>query len=98
MNEKGYIEKILLKKPEILTIDDLQNFFSTEQEEGSVLEFKTGQVDINKIFKEVAAFLNTEGGLIIIGSPREAKRKIKKHEITFCKGKLTYSKFKGKDF
>jgi len=54
-----------------LEIDDLKAFFSTEQEETSLIEFKSGAVEVDTIYKEVAAFLNTEGGILVIGAPEE---------------------------
>ncbi len=54
-----------------ITADDILGFFSKPQYEGHHLEFKSGQVRMDKILKEVSAFLNADGGLIIIGSPRE---------------------------
>jgi hypothetical protein len=54
-----------------ITTQDILNFFSTPRYEDHHLEFKSGQVRMDKILKEVSAFLNADGGLIIIGSPRE---------------------------
>ncbi|WP_300667105.1 ATP-binding protein [Fluviicola sp.] len=82
-----------------ITFEDLQNFFHEEQEESSLLEFKSGGVSIDDVYKEVCAFLNTEGGILIIGTPREAKKKpTSKTEVTICQGELTPSNFRGKDW
>lgn len=82
-----------------LKIEDLKAFFSEEQEESSRLEFKTGQVGIEHIYKEVCAFLNTEGGLLIIGTPKETKTKLPNgSEITTCKGELIPSNYKNRDW
>jgi len=94
----NYIEKIFGKKRDELTLSDLKNYFSSPQEESSVVEFKSGEVEINDIFKEIAAFLNTEGGLLIIGSPRETKQTVGKNIIKICEGELTFSNFKNKDW
>lgn len=94
----NYIEKIFGKNRNEITIDDLKEYFSTPQEESSVIEFKSGEVEIDSIFKEITAFLNTEGGLLIIGAPRETKITIGKNGIKICKGDLTYSNFKNKDW
>lgn len=94
----NYIEKIFGKKRDELTLSDLKNYFSSPQEESSVIEFKSGEVEINDIFKEIAAFLNTEGGLLIIGSPRETKQTVGKNIIKICEGELTFSNFKNKDW
>lgn len=94
----SYIKKIFQKDIDQLTISDLNSFFETEQEETSVLEFKSGDVEIHDIYKEIGAFLNTEGGLLIIGAPREKKVKVGKNEKVFCKGPLTYSKYRNKDW
>lgn len=94
----NYIEKIFGKSRNDLKLDDIKEYFSTPQEESSVIEFKSGEVEINDVFKEIAAFLNTEGGLLIIGAPRETKKEIGKNVIKICEGNLTYSNFKGKDW
>lgn len=65
---------------------DIKDFFSTRQEESSTLEFKSGEVDVTDIFKEITAFLNTEGGLLIIGAPREVKEVIGKKTVVYCQG------------
>lgn len=81
-----------------LEISDIKQFFKDRQEESSTLEFKSGEVDIIDVFKEIAAFLNTEGGILIIGSPREKKETVGKRVINFCEGEVTYSKFAGRDW
>ncbi|NRT16932.1 putative HTH transcriptional regulator, partial [Flavobacterium sp. 28A] len=94
-----YIEKIFGKSRNEVTLNDIKEYFSTEQEESSVIEFKSGEVEINDIFKEITAFLNTEGGLLVIGTPRETKKIIgKNNTIKVCEGELTYSNFKNKDW
>jgi hypothetical protein len=94
----SYIEKIFRKNIYDFNISDLRTFFESEQEETSILEFKSGEVEINDLYKEISAFLNTEGGLIIIGSPRERKEKTGKNEKVICQGDLTYSRFRNKDW
>jgi hypothetical protein len=70
-----------------ITLQDIEMFFQEPQQETSVLEFKAGDVLLEKIFREVAAFLNTEGGLLIIGAPQETKQ----DNNNICQGKLTPS-------
>lgn len=96
----NFIQRIFNRTHEELKLSDVENFFKTPQEETTVLEFKSGDVDIIKVFKEVAAFHNTEGGLLIIGAPRETKTKIngKNTEVKRCEGDLTYSAFQSKDW
>jgi len=95
---KNYITKFFNKPPEDLNIEDLKYYFSIRQEENSTLEFKSGEVEIDDLYKEVTAFLNTEGGMIIIGSPRESKDKNGKRTVCYCQGELTFSKFISKDW
>lgn len=94
----NYIEKIFGKLPSEVTLNDIKEYFSSPQEESSIIEFKSGEVEINDIFKEITAFLNTEGGLLIIGAPRETKQILGKNSIKICVGDLTYSNFKNKDW
>lgn len=66
-----------------LTYEDIKTFFSEEQEENETLEFKSGQEFVNlndfddflnkHIIRTIAAFLNSAGGVLIWGSPREQK-------------------------
>lgn len=92
--DKTYSEIIFGKNLIQLTFDDISNFFVDEQEENSVLEFKTGDVALEKIYQEVTAFLNTQGGILIIGSPPEKTKGDKK----ICQGTLTNTNFKNKDW
>lgn len=81
-----------------IKLEDVQKFFSEEQEETATLEFKSGDVSLEQVYVEIAAFLNTDGGLLIIGAPKETKRIDGAVERTFCKGDLTVSKLaKSKD-
>lgn len=95
---KKFITHFFKKEPEELTLADIETYFQNRQEESPTLEFKSGDVEINDIFKEVAAFLNTEGGLLIIGSPRETKETNGKKTINYCKGDVTFSKLSNKDW
>jgi hypothetical protein len=92
-------ELIFGKKLSEITFEDLQNFFQEEQEETSLLEFKSGGVLVDDIYKKVCAFLNTEGGVLIIGTPKEEKKKpTPKTEVTVCQGELIPSNYRGKDW
>lgn len=94
----SYIKKIFSKSIDELSVSDIKTYFETPQEETSIIEFKSGDVEINDIFKEITAFLNTEGGLLIIGAPRETKEMVGKNEKVICTGDLTFSKFRNKDW
>lgn len=96
--ETSYIESFFNKKRNDISISDIEMFFAEPQEETSILEFKSGGVEIIDIYKEITAFLNTEGGLLIIGAPRENEKLIGKNKIKICQGELTYSNFKNKDW
>lgn len=95
-NQKNYIEKIFQKEPEAIVLEDIERFFQEPQEETPILEFKSGEVQINDIFREIVAFLNTEGGLVFIGAPRETKVEIDGKKRNACVGDLTYSSFRSK--
>ena len=82
-----------------ITKEDLEEYFSIPREETSVLEFKSGQIKINAIFKEICAFLNTDGGVIIIGSPKERKlSKSGRFPRRICQGTLIPSTFRDKNW
>lgn len=71
-----------------VTLEDIETFFSLQQEETSQLEFKSGEVSVPSILKEITAFLNADGGLIIIGAPREKSVVKSGEEVKLCVGAL----------
>jgi hypothetical protein len=82
-----------------LNKEDLELFFQEEQEENSKLEFKSGDVGIEGIYKEICSFLNTEGGILIIGSPKETTKLLDNGvKIKICKGQLTPTQFRNRDW
>ncbi len=93
-----YSAQILGKDVEALTLRDLENFFLDPRAENSILEFKSGKVKISSLYKEISAFLNTEGGLIIAGSPEEDKYSSGKSEKRRCQGKMIPTHFKDKEW
>ncbi len=66
-----------------ITAEDILRFFSKPQYEGHHLEFKSGQVRMDKILKEISAFLNADGGFMIIGAPRETEVDVGEEHYTF---------------
>ncbi|SRR5579862_23765 len=60
-----------------LSITDIESFFSEAKEESNILEFKSGRVRENgniaenekAVLRTICGFLNSEGGLLIWGSP-----------------------------
>jgi len=89
----SFAKTIFQKDIYSITLADVENFFSIDQEENAILEFKSGGVEIEGICREVCAFLNSEGGLLIIGSPREKIINGKK----IFNGALAPSKISNKD-
>jgi hypothetical protein len=88
----SFIESIFGKAREKVTLEDVEGFFTEPKEETSTLEFKSGNISQDKLFKSVTGLLNAEGGLLIIGSPeeREKDKEDKKHKyrIKFAVGEL----------
>ncbi|MEZ5017242.1 MAG: ATP-binding protein [Flavipsychrobacter sp.] len=73
--------------------DGIIDYFKEERDETAQLEFKRGDADLNKLYKEIAAFANTDGGILIYGSPKEEEEKIKGDaKRRFCKGDIIPSK------
>lgn len=92
-----FSEQIFGKKLEEISFQDLIDFFEIEREESSKIEFKSGGIKIEDIYREVCAFLNTDGGILIIGTPREQKITINKNTVKkVCIGNLIPSTFRGK--
>lgn len=90
-----YSELFFNKDVYSITELDIVNFFNQPVEESSILEFKSGNVAIEKIYSEVSALHNSQGGLLIIGSPIPQKDKNGKE---FFEGDLTRSNFRSKDW
>lgn len=78
-------EQILGKSADELVLEDLINYFRQPQTETSTLEFKSGQTEPEKLFKEISGMLNTNGGLVILGAPVE--REVENTKV--CVGNLT---------
>lgn len=89
-------EAIFQKDLYKITREDLESFFAEPQEENAILEFKEGNTDLVKLHDEVAAFLNTEGGLLIYGAPREIEHPSKKG-YKIAQGALTAAKVRDRD-
>jgi len=78
-----------------LTGDDLIRFFNSPQKETQYLEFKSSrEKNVDKAFSNIlkpgiCAFLNSEGGLLIYGAPKEDKLN---HDNPFHKELEPYEK------
>lgn len=72
--------------------EGLKNFFSSPQKESQNLEFKSGKVDISNVYKEICSFANTDGGIVIIGTPKEVSSKESDEKV--CQGTLIPSDLK----
>jgi hypothetical protein len=76
-----------------LTYSMLEAFFKIEQAETSILEFKSyhpasnDDKQIVNISESICAFLNSEGGLVIWGAPKEIRKEGAGRKI--CMGALT---------
>ena|ERR1700679_2271339 len=92
-----YSQQIFGKQIRQLSYQDIADFFQIDQTENDLLEFKSVPPNSNldsawdDILKGVCAFMNSSGGLIVWGSPKEtsianpATGKKEKH----CQGSLT---------
>lgn len=90
-----YSETFFKKDIYNITESDIFTFFDNSPEESSILELKSGDnLKIEKIYEEVCALHNTQGGLILIGSPRPRKEDGRE----YFDGELTRSPFRNKDW
>lgn len=79
-----------------ITYEDIEIFFEEEREESNILEFKSGQDDdalfddaLNKkIIRAISSFLNSEGGLLIWGAPREVTKDKGSRKVKVAQGAL----------
>lgn len=90
----NYSELLLGKKIYELEYEDIYTFFKEPQEESNNLEFKSFSIENGKTGKSIegairtiCAFLNSEGGILILGAP-EGKKVEGKNEKIF-NGELT---------
>ncbi len=86
----GIVHEIFGKAASAVTMDDVQQFFEGKPLESQRLEFKSGDVDLTKLQKEVCAFLNAEGGLLIMGAPRESDATMKLELNHFPNDEILY--------
>lgn len=86
-----YAKKLFNKSLRELSFDDIANYFKEPREESEILEFKSGQGDFEGVFtknilRTITAFLNSSGGILIWGAPKEAS--IEKDKPKACSGEL----------
>lgn len=65
------LKSIFNKEVNEISLDTLISFFEEERKESFNLEFKSGDVELSKLHREISAFLNTDGGVLILGAPKE---------------------------
>jgi len=84
-----YAELIFRKPLNEVTEEDLKEYFKEKQTESDKLEFKSyidypdknstkserDKIKISKIINTICAFLNSDGGLLIWGAPKEPEKK-----------------------
>lgn len=76
----NFCQNYFSKDLDLLTESDLIHFFSSLQKETQYIEFKSsGETNVDQIFNKtlkpaVCSFLNSEGGILIYGAPREDRR------------------------
>jgi hypothetical protein len=66
----SFIDYYLRKPAPEVTFDDLQRLVSAEVPESQTLEYKSGRIDLAECGETISAFLNTDGGLLVIGAPQ----------------------------
>ena len=77
----GFIENFFRKKPKDVTKQDLDIFLARKIEENLNLDYKDIQAyhDFDELSKNVSAFANSDGGLILLGISQD---EIKKGKVT----------------
>lgn len=90
-----YATAILGKNLQSLTYADLEVYFAAEREESDQVEFKayvnTGSIEskLSGLIRSIAAFLNSDGGLLIWGAPLGEKKLVGDRKVAVFKGSLT---------
>lgn len=82
-----YCTRIFGKSLRELSYQDIENYFIEPKEENEYLEFKSGQGDfensfINNIIRTIVGFLNSSGGVLIWGSPKDTSPKKGELKVT----------------
>ncbi|MGV6947006.1 AlbA family DNA-binding domain-containing protein [Sphingobacterium kyonggiense] len=82
-----YCTRIFGKSLRELSYQDIENYFIEPKEENEYLEFKSGQGDfensfINNIIRTIVGFLNSSGGVLIWGSPKDTSPKKGEQKVT----------------
>ncbi len=91
----NFIQEAFGKEIIGLSFADVQDYFKQRRTESVTLEFKSGEARINDVAKEACGLLNTKGGLLIVGSPREQYPMKKQGRVLpYCQGEPTPSFFK----
>lgn len=89
----NYIKEIFGCDLVDINFELIEIYFTTEKSESNILEFKSiddskiEKKDYDDVLKSICGFLNSEGGIILWGSPRGEKVDDQKEKI--FKGKLT---------
>src|SRR5258706_13008361 len=79
-----YIKLLLGKEPGALSYADIEEYFKTERIESDSIEFKSfnpGEHEntaIDLLCRAICGFLNSDGGIVIWGAPKETKIGIKR--------------------
>jgi hypothetical protein len=73
----GFIEDFFRKKPKEVTNEDIKAFLTRKIEENLNLDYEAIQAyyDFDKLSKDVSAFANSEGGLLILGISQDEIKK-----------------------
>jgi hypothetical protein len=83
-----FIKTVFDKSYDEIQLEDVIEFFKEAQDETITLEFKSGEKQLEDLYREVSAFLNTNGGLIIWGAPKEKDAEINNQKVKRAQGEL----------
>lgn len=96
MEKVDFSKQFFGKSLNEITYEDIEVYFEEEREESNILEFKSGQNDkasfddtlTKKIIRAISSFLNSEGGLLIWGSPRDVAKDKGDRKVKVAQGAL----------
>jgi len=66
----SFVQHYLGKPASEVTFQDLESLVSAEVPESQTIEYKSGRIDLVECGEDISAFLNTDGGLLVIGAPQ----------------------------
>jgi hypothetical protein len=85
----SFSELYLGKPVDAVELNDLREFIAKEEPESQTLEYKSDGTKLSEHGDQISAFLNSGGGLLVIGAPEEKAKELPGgRKVKICQGKF----------